>query len=118
VSAIDQDTRLPCKPQYIRVELDEDMAPEGPLRGGRWPGRERVLTFHFFPSFKSARRRGRKLKAGDRVCINAGLYAGCFGTVLGRSWRWTGYTYGVRRTRKQNITVQVTVDKTAEFEVA
>lgn len=111
-------TSLPCKPQYVRVELDADMAAEGPLHGGRWPGRERVLTYHFFPSLSPARRRGRKLKAGDRVCVNAGLYEGCFGTVLGRSWRWTGYTYGVRRTRKQTVTVQVKVDKTTEFEVA
>lgn len=111
-------TALPCKPQYVRVELDKDMAGEGPLYGGRWPGRERVLTYHFFSSLTGGRRRGRKLAAGDRVCVNAGLYEGCFGTVLGRSWRWTGYTYGVRRTRKQSVTVQVTVDKTTEFEVA
>lgn len=116
--SITRDTYLPCKPQYVRVELDADMAPEGPLHGGRWPGRERVLTFHFFPSSKLARKRGRTLKAGDRVCVNAGLYEGCFGTVLGRSWRWTGYTFGVRRTRRESVTVQVQVDKTTEFEVA
>lgn len=116
--SITRDTVLPCKPQYVRVELDKDMAPEGPLYGGRWPGRERVLTYHFFPSFSSTRRRGRTLKAGDRVCVNAGLYEGCFGTVLGRAWRWSGYTYGVRRAKIKQITVQVKVDKTAEFEVA
>lgn len=109
---------LPSKPQYVRVELDADMAPEGPLRGGRWPGRKRVLTYHYFPSLTPSRRRGKKLRAGDRVCVNDGLYEGCFGTVLGRSWRWSGYTYGVRRTGIKQITVQVTVDKTAEFEVA
>lgn len=122
MSKIDRSTVLPCKPQYVRVELDEDMAGEGPLFGGRWPGRwpgrERVLTYHFFPSLKPNRRRGRKLKAGDRVCVNGGLYEGCFGTVLGRSWRWSGYTYGVRRTQRKSITMQVVVDKTTEFEVA
>lgn len=118
MSKIDRDTCLPCKPQYVRVELDADMAGEGPLHGGRWPGRERVLTYHFFPSFTSSRRRGRTLKPGDRVCVNAGLYEGCFGTVLGRAWRWSGYTYGVRRTRTKSVTFQVTVDRTAEFEVA
>lgn len=118
MSTVGRSTRLPCKPQYVRVELDADMAPEGPLHGGRWPGRERVLAFHFFPSLKTARRRGHTLKAGDRVCVNAGLYEGCFGTVLGRAWRWSGYTYGVRRARKQTVTMKVTVDKTTEFEVA
>lgn len=116
--SVQRDTRLPCKPQYVRVELDADMAPEGPLRGGQWPGRDRVLAFHFFPSLTSARKRGRTLKPGDRVCVNAGLYEGCFGTVLGRAWRWSGYTYGVRRTKRKSITVQVKVDKTTEFEVA
>jgi hypothetical protein len=111
MTKIARDTRLPSKPQYVRVELDADMAPEGPLRGGRWPGREHVLTYHFFPN-------GAKLHAGDRVCVNAGEYEGCFGTVLGKSWRYSGYTYGVRRARTQQITVQVVVDKTAEFEVA
>lgn len=115
MTKIARDTVLPCKPQYVRVELDEDMAPEGPLHGGRWPGRERVLTYHFFPSFSSTRRRGRTLKPGDRVCVNAGLYEGCFGTVLGRAWRWSGYTYGVRRAKTKSVT---TVDRTAEFEVA
>lgn len=115
---VERGTRLPCKPQYVRVKLDADMAPEGPLRGGRWPGAERVLTFHFFPSLNATQRRGRTLKTGDRVCVNAGLYEGCFGTVLGRSWRWTGYTYGVRRTRRKTVKVTVPVEKTAEFEVA
>lgn len=90
--------RLPRKPQYVRVELDADMAPEGPLHGGRWPGRTRVLTYHFFGP--------RKLRAGERVCVNDGLYENVFGTVLGREWRWKGYTYGVRRTRMKTITVQ------------
>jgi hypothetical protein len=112
VTKIARDTRLPCKPQYVRVELDADMAPAGPLRGGRWPGRERVLTYYSFPTD------GGKLTAGDRVCVNAGLYEGCFGTVLGKSWRYSGYTYGVRRARTKTITMQVVVDKTAEFEVA
>lgn len=106
-----RDTRLPSKPQYVRVELDADMAGDGPLRGGRWPGRERVLVYHFFPN-------ARKLAAGERVCVNAGEYEGCFGTVLGKSWRWSGYTYGVRPTRTKTITFQETVDRTAEFEVA
>lgn len=118
MTKIDRYTRLPCKPQYVRVELDADMAGEGPLRGGRWPGRKRTLTYHYFPSLTPSRRRGKKLRAGDRVCVNDGLYEGCFGTVLGRAWRWSGYTYGVRRTRTKTVTFQVTVDKTAEFEVA
>lgn len=109
---IERDTRLPSKPQYVRVELDADMAGPGPLRGGRWPGRERVLTYHFFPNGRA------KLRAGDRVCVDGGLYEGCFGTVLGRSWRWKGYSFSVRRTKTKSITFQVTVDKTAEFEVA
>lgn len=115
---IGRDTRLPCKPQYVRVELDADMAGPGPLRSGRWPGRERVLTYHFFPSQEPKIDGCRKLRAGDRVCVNAGLYEGCFGTVLGRSWRWSGYTYGVRRARRKSVTMQVVVDKTTEFEVA
>ena len=102
--------RLPRKPQYVRVELDADMAPDGPLRGGRWPGRARVLTYHYFGP--------RRLRAGERVCVNDGLYENVFGTVLGRSWRRKGYTYGVRRTRKKTITVQVTVPKTTEVEIA
>lgn len=102
--------RLPRKPQYVRVELDADMAPEGPLHGGAWPGRERVLTYHFFGK--------RKLRAGQRVCVNEGLFEGCFGTVLGRDWRRNGYTYGVRRARTKTITVQVQVDKQVEVEVA
>lgn len=115
---VTRDTVLPCKPQYVRVELDEDMAGDGPLRGGRWPGRQRTLTYHFFPSLTSARRRGRTLKPGDRVCVNGGLYEGCFGTVLGRAWRWSGYTYGVRRAKTKTVTFEVKVEKTAEFEVA
>lgn len=111
MTTIAPDTRLPSKPQYIRVELDADMAPEGPLHGGRWPGRERVFTYHFFPN-------EAKLHAGDRVCVNAGKYEGCFGTVLGRSWYYSGYTFGVRGAYTKTVTVQVTVDKTAEFEVA
>lgn len=118
MTKIAQDAVLPCKPQYIRVELDADMAGEGPLRGGRWPGRERVLAFHFFPSLTPIRSGGRKLQPGDRVCVNAGLYEGCFGTVLGRAWRWRGYTYGVRRTKTKTVTFQETVDRKAEFEVA
>lgn len=102
--------RLPRKPQYVKVRLDADMAPDGPLRGGRWPGRERVLTYHFFGK--------RKLRAGQRVCVNDGLYKDVFGTVLGRAWRWSGYTYGVRRARTKQITVQVQVDKTVKVEVA
>lgn len=90
--------KLPRKPQYVRVELDADMAPEGPLRGGRWPGRERVLTYHFF---------GRhKLRRGERVCVNAGYFENAFGVVRGRSWRYSGFTYGVRRSRLKTITVQ------------
>lgn len=102
--------RLPRKPQYVRVELDADMAPDGPLRGGRWPARARVLTYHYFGK--------HKLRAGQRVCVNDGLYKDVFGTVLGRSWRWSGYTYGVRRARTKTITVQVTVPKTTEVEIA
>lgn len=102
--------RLPCKPQYVRVELDADMAPHGPLRGGGWPGRKRVLTYHFFGK--------RKLHAGQRVCVNEGLFEGCFGTVIGRAWRYKGYTYNVRRARTKTITVQVQLDKTVEVEVA
>lgn len=113
-----RDTRLPSKPQYVRVELDADMAPKGPLRGGGWPGRRGVLTYHFFPSQEPTIKGCRKLKPGDRVCVNAGEYEGCFGTVLGRSWRYSGYTYGVRRSRTKTITMQVVVDQTAEFEVA
>lgn len=105
-----KDVRLPCKPQYVKVRLDANMAPDGPLRGGRWPGAERVLTYHYFGK--------RRLRRGDRVAVNGGLYQDCFGTVIGRSWRWSGYTYGLRRTRRKSITVQVQVDKTAEFEVA
>jgi hypothetical protein len=102
--------RLPCKPQYVRVELDADMAPDGPMRGGGWPGRWGVLTFHYF---------GRKrLRIGERVCVNGGLFEDVFGTVLGRSWRYSGYTFGVRRTRRKSVTVQKTVDRTTEFEVA
>lgn len=87
------------------------------MSDGRWPGRERVLAFHFFPSLTSMRRRGRPLRAGDRVCVNGGLYEGCFGTVLGRAY-WSGYTYGVRRAKTKTVTFQETVDRTAEFEVA
>lgn len=99
---------LPHKPQYVRVELDEDMAPEGPLRGGRWPHRERVLTYHHFGK--------RKLRPGDRVCVNGGVYEDCFGTVLGKSRRYGGHTYGVRRARTKTITVPVPTE--FEIEVA
>lgn len=115
---ITPDTFLPSKPQFVRVELDDDMAGSGPLPGGRWPGRKFVLTYHFFPSDVPTREGGRKLKAGDRVCVNAGAYENCFGTVLGRAWRWQGYTFGVRRARTKTVTFQETVDRTAEFEVA
>ncbi len=101
--------KLPRKPQYVRVELDADMVEgEGPLRDGRWPGRSRVLTFHWFGK--------RKLAAGDRVCVNDGFYRDVFGTVLGRSWRYSGYTYPVRRARRKTITVQM--PKQIEVEVA
>ena len=102
--------RLPRKPQYVKVRLDADMAPEGPLRGGKWPHAERVLTYHYFGK--------RPLRHGDRVCVNEGEYAECFGTVLRRSYRYSGYTYGVRRTRRERVTITVPVEKTAEFEVA
>ena len=102
--------KLPCKPQYVRIELDEDMAAEGPLRNGAWPGRAYVLTYHYFG--------GDELRPGDRICVNTGDYEGCFGTVLGRSWRYSGFTHDVRRARTKTVTFQVTVDKTAEFEVA
>lgn len=118
MTEITRDTSLPCKPQYVRVELDADMAGEGPLHGGRWPGRARVLTYHFFPSHSPNMGGYRKLKPGDRVCVNAGLYEGCFGTVLGRARRWSGYTFGVRRAKTKTVTLQETVDRKAEFEVA
>lgn len=102
--------RLPRKPQYVRVELDADMAGPGPLRGGRWPGRKRTLTYHYFGA--------TKLRAGDRVAVNDGLYKDCFGTVLGRAWRYRGYTYGVRRTKTRTVTFTETVARAAEFEVA
>lgn len=105
-----KDVRLPAKPQYVKVRLDADMAPDGPLRGGAWPHAERVLTFHYFGK--------RPLRRGDRVAVNGGLYENCFGTVIGKSWRYKGYSYGVRRTRRKSVTVDVTVQKTAEFEVA
>jgi hypothetical protein len=86
------------------------MAPDGPLRGGRWPGRRGVLTFHYF---------GRKrLRAGERVCVNGGLFENVFGTVLGRSWRYSGYTFGIRRARTKRIIVQEIVDKTVKCEIA
>jgi len=110
VDRLPRDVRLPCKPQYVRVELDSDMAPEGPLRGGRWPGRRGVLTYHYF---------GRKrLRAGERVCVNGGEYENVFGTVLGRSWRYSGYTFGVRRARQKTLTFTVEVERTTEVEVA
>jgi hypothetical protein len=115
---IERNTRLPSKPQYVRVELDADMAPEGPLRGGAWPGRKYVLVYHFFSSQEPTIRDCRKLHPGDRVCVNAGEYEGCFGTVLGKSWRYSGYTYGVRRARTEKVKMLVQVEKTAEFEVA
>lgn len=118
MSQIANDTRLPCKPQYVRVELDEDMAPEGPLKGGRWPGRKGVLIYHFFGSQEPIIEGCHKLRPGDRVCVNAGEYEGCFGTVLGRAWRYSGYTYGVRRAYTKRITMTVQVEKTTEFEVA
>lgn len=102
--------KLPGKPQYVKVRLDADMAPDGPLRGGAWPHAEGVLSYHYFGP--------RSLGRGDRVCVNEGEYEGCFGTVIGRSWRYKGYTYGVRRARTKTITVQVQVDKTVEVEVA
>jgi len=105
-----KDVRLPAKPQYVKVRLDADMAPDGPLRDGAWPGAERVLTYHYFGK--------RPLRRGDRVAVNGGLYENCFGTVLGKSRGWSGYSYGVRRTRRKRIEVDVTVKKTAEFEVA
>lgn len=109
--------RLPREPQYVLVRLDADMAPDGPLAGGKWPVAkglftrhyERVLTYHHFGK--------RRLRRGDRVCVNEGLYEGCFGTVVGRS-RYNEYTFGVRRTRRKSITVQVQVDKTVEVEIA
>lgn len=109
--------RLPRKPQYVLVKLDADMAPEGPLYNGKWPVAkglfsryyEGVLTYHWFGK--------RKLRRGDRVCVNEGLYKDCFGTVVGRA-RWSGYTYGVRRVRRKSVTVKVEVEKTTEFEVA
>lgn len=101
---------LPGKPQYVRVELDADMAPEGPLRGGRWPHRERVLTYHYFGK--------GKLRPGDRVCVNGGEYEDCFGTVLGKSRRYRGYSYSVRRARIKTVKFTVEVERTAEFEVA
>lgn len=105
-----KDVRLPCRPQYVKVRLDADMAPDGPLENGAWPHAERVLTYHYFGK--------RRLRRGDRVAVNGGLYQDCFGTVIGRDWRRKGYTFGVRRTRRRSITVDVTVKRTAEFEVA
>jgi hypothetical protein len=102
--------RLPRKPQYVKVRLDADMAPDGPLRHGAWPHAKGVLTYHYFGK--------RPLGRGDRVCINEGEYEGCFGTVLGRSWRYSGYSYGVRRAHRKSVTVLVQVEKTTEFEVA
>ncbi len=109
--------RLLGKPQYFLVRLDADMAPEGPLRGGRWPiakglvswYHERVLTYHYV---------GEPLRRGARVCVNDGRYEGCFGTVIGKSRYYRGYTYGVRRARRKSVTMMVEVEKTTEFEVA
>lgn len=96
--------KLPRKPQYVLVELDADMVPPK----FPWPERERILTFHHF---------GRlPLKRGDRVCVNDGEFKDAFGTVKGRSWRWSGYSFGVRRTKRKTITVNV--PKQIEVEVA
>jgi hypothetical protein len=110
--------KLPCKPQYVLVKLDEDMAGPGPLEGGRWPVakglvrryRSHVLTYHRF---------GRKpLRKGDRVAVSGGLYENCFGTVIGRDWRRNGYTYPVRRTTTKPVTLTVEVEQTVEVETA
>jgi hypothetical protein len=95
--------RLPRKPQYVRVELDTDMVP-----ARNWPGRERVLVFHYLGD--------RSLKRGARVCVNSGNYAEVFGTVLGRAWRYSGHTHGLRRAHRKTITVQV--PRQIEVEVA
>lgn len=91
--------RLPRKPQYVRVELDADMTE-----------RPRTLTYHYLGK--------GNLRPGDRVCVNDGEYRDVFGTVLGRSRRYSGYTYGVRRVKTKTIQFTETVERTAEFEVA
>lgn len=97
--------RLPRKPQYVRVELDADMAESPP---GGWPHGARTLTYHFLGK--------RKLQPGDRVCVDEGSYRDVFGTVLGRSWRYSGFTYSVRRARRRTIAIQVPSE--IEVEVA
>lgn len=108
--------RLPRKPQYVLVRLDEDMVPEGPLRGGRWP-RAKGLLSHYYEGVLTYHHFGKRpLRKGDRVCVNDGLYRNVFGTVIGRARRYSGYTYGVRRSRLKTITVDVPTE--IEVEVA
>lgn len=88
--------------QYVEVRPDTDMVPEGPLRD--------VLVCHYFGA--------DKLRPGARVCVNNGRYQDVFGTVIQRTARPRGRTYGVRRARRKPVTVTVEVEKTVEVEVA
>lgn len=100
--------RLPRRPQYVTVRLDADMAPEGPLLGGKWPGLKRALTYHYFGP--------RRLRYGARVCVNDGQFKNTFGTVINPRSLYRGYTYGVRRVKRKTIALPTTVD--VEVEVA
>lgn len=73
---------LPCKARNYVVKLDCDQGSD-----------LTSLTFHCFG----------KLKRGDRVCVKGGRFVEEFGTVKRRDWRYAGYTYRIRKTRKITV---------------
>lgn len=79
---------IPGKPRYYRIQTDE--VPEILAHVFDKPP---VLTFHGF----------QKLQRGDRVCIKAGAFTETFGTVKGKSRRYSGYSYRCAKARRITV---------------
>jgi hypothetical protein len=80
VTPPEQETYLPGEPQKVKclVKKWHSQPPE-------------PMTFHFFPRGK------RKLKRGDLVVVEDGVFAGQEVVVCRARSRWKGYTYSVKR---------------------